>query len=756
MKESIKTISFVAGAGILGLAALVNSSFGEPGESSEKSLVGKAFYEDFTSTESARSLQVTAMDAESGSPIRFSVENRNGLWRIPSEHNYPAEAAARIAQTSSSILGLKREALVGRDTEDFAKFGVLDPLDEELDDPDNAGKRITLKDKDGEVVADYIIGKKIEAEVSLRPGEGEFERQNEQPDYYLRRADENETWRVAFDVDLSTKFSDWIDPDLLRIDPPEITQIEINNYAIRAGGMSPMGIPQLEIQKKDDFVINRETAADPWIVEGMNPEREEVKKDRVDEIVDVLDSIEIVGVRPKFQFNNKSLLTADLGLADLEELRGDIEKQAAAVQAMQEDLSEKGFNLAGTRQKLELVSDNGELSLGTSRGVRYHLHIGTEADDAEKEIELGDGGDAKEEKEKEEDADAGAAGDKEEPNRYLFVRVQFDETLLGDRPTEPEMPVAPEKPEGYVPAGEEPETPAAKTPDAKTAEGEKSEQGSDGDKPEDEKADEKDFEDGDEKEASKDEPAEEEKPAGRDARFVAYDEAVKQFEQGKTDFELAKTRFEQDVKTFAEKVEEGQKRVKELNERFGEWYYVVSAANLETIQSQRLDVVTIKAPPAPAPPGMPPGGMPPGMGGIPGMGSIPGMSGIPGMGSAKKEEPQEDDKKEGVEEEAPDQGAAEAEGSKTEGAETEGAEKESAKTEGAETEAPSEPEPTPDDSDVPDPPVEAEPESGGSNPESVEPEKDKTDSPVDDKPEKSEKPEKTEKPKSESDSDGLR
>ena len=157
MKETTKTICFVVTAGVLGLGAFVNSALNQPRSSAETSTIGTAFYEGFTSTESARALNVAAVDPESGSPLQFSVENVDGLWRIPSQFNYPAEAAARIAETTSSVLGLERQALVGRDKDEFEKFGVIDPLAEDLDDPENAGKRLTLRDKDEEVIADYII-----------------------------------------------------------------------------------------------------------------------------------------------------------------------------------------------------------------------------------------------------------------------------------------------------------------------------------------------------------------------------------------------------------------------------------------------------------------------------------------------------------------------------------------------------------------------------------------------------------------------
>ncbi len=583
MKETTKTTCFVAAAAVLGLVALVNSQLSQPSGGADSTRVGQAFYEAFDSTESARALKVAAVDAESGTPVQFSVENVDGLWRIPSHFNYPAEAAARIAETTSSVLGLKREALVGRGKDEFEKFGVIDPLAEDLDDPDNAGKRLTLRDKNDDIIADYIIGKRIEPDGPSSPGDDVFEQRNAKPDYFLRRADENETYRVAMDVDLTTEFSDWIDPDLLRVNRPEVTRIAINNYEVREQGADQFGVSRLVMNQKDKFVIDRETAGDPWKVDGMDEAKEEAQDDRIGEILGVLDELKIVGVRPKFKYNDKILLTPDLKLADLPELKDDPEKQGLAIRSLQRDLMEKGFNFGGTQQNLELVSENGELSMGTADGVLYRLHVGGEAKTEDKAIKVG--GEPEEETESGDDDPAAAKGD--DADRFLFVRVQFDESLLGGPPVKPVAPVKPEQPDGYLPdvEGEE-ENPDTMKNDKDAGDAE-SDADADTQNDEDSKSDDK---------------------PQRDPSFIEYEEALVMYEAAQNEYELGLTRFEQDKKDFAEKVENGKKKVKELNERFGDWYYVVAGDNLQTIQSQRTDVLKIKAPPAPpagAPMGIP-------------------------------------------------------------------------------------------------------------------------------------------------------
>ncbi len=71
-------------------------------------------------------------------------------------------------------------------------------------------------------------------------------------------------------------------------------------------------------------------------------------------------------------------------------------------------------------------------------------------------------------------------------------------------------------------------------------------------------------------------------------------EELAAYEQQKIEYELQLSRYEQDLKDFEQRVKDGQKLVEELNERFGEWYYVITGDNLKTLQTTRQDLVTIK------------------------------------------------------------------------------------------------------------------------------------------------------------------
>ena len=141
-----------------------------------------------------------------------------------------------------------RESCVNRRSSEHAKYGVLDPQNPDATE-DTAGKRITLRDEDGEILADYIIGKPA-GSVAEEPN-GMARTENLEPDfYYVRVPEEKETYKAKVEIDLSTKFSDWINPDLLKVEADEITQLEIDDYELKEEEVAtPIGVQLTTLSK---------------------------------------------------------------------------------------------------------------------------------------------------------------------------------------------------------------------------------------------------------------------------------------------------------------------------------------------------------------------------------------------------------------------------------------------------------------------------------------------------------------------------
>ncbi len=598
MNDSLKTTIFAATALVmLGLSGWAYVAT-RPPEASDFDKIGQPFFERFTDAGAARSLEVSAIDPETLELRQFRVEYRDGLWRIPSHYNYPAEAADRLAATAASVLGLERESMVGRTKSDHERFGVLDPLDPELSDPEAAGQRITIRDEVGDVLVDLIIGKPA-GEAEANPEQLAFDEVVATKYFYVRRPDENQTYKIRLDIDLSTRFADWIRPDLLEISQEEMREIDIRNYRLEERPTSPAGARELFKIQGDQLVLRRDGAFGPWSLDELNEVTEELDNARVDRIVRTLDELRIVGVRPKTTYQGKPIITADLKINRIPELEENPERFREMIQDVQYELEDYGFNLApgpGGPRDLQLVSEKGEVSVGTDAGVRYTLHFGKTVEGDEREIEVGgtmdrsaeNGSESGQSEKGKSSGDADQASDVDAPtgqddagsgnkkteakNRYVMIRVEVDESLLGERPVEPVPPEPPVKPEGYVPRSEnaESDNDAAPAPaDSQAAE---------------EASDPQEAESG----------GSEQSPDNRDPAFIEYDRMMQAFEQAKTDFELEKTRYEDQLKAWNERLERAKKRVAELNERFAEWFYVISAENLADLQATRADLVKPK------------------------------------------------------------------------------------------------------------------------------------------------------------------
>ena len=413
MNESARTITYVVVAFVaVGLALVLNPPREITPESLTKANVGKEFYPDFKPGRCATSIRVVAFDETKAKQRIFGVKLENGKWTIPTRHNYPADGADRLAKTATSVRRIKREELASNSVEDQEKLGVLDPLDKDLTKLKGRGQRITLNKGDTALV-DLIIGKQLKD----RPG---F--------FYIRKPDEQATYVSKVSIELSTKFADWIETDLLKLDRNDLTEMEVvMNFEFQNANGRPKVAPG------ETNALVRDKPADPWKLEGLEA-GEEVNVTKVNEMVTALDDLKLVGVRPKPK-GFKPDLTFD---------REFVKKQSD-LDELVHDLHDRGFELVPDveNKMLKMYGDAGELIAGTNKGVVYTLKFGSVFLGDETEIEVGGAAD-KDEK----PADTEAADDKtkakanegKQSSRYLFVTAGFDEKFLGPAPEKPAPP----------------------------------------------------------------------------------------------------------------------------------------------------------------------------------------------------------------------------------------------------------------------------------------------------------------------------
>ncbi len=382
MKELTKTLIFVAVAAALAGSALWASI---PRSTSVEAFndQGEAFFPNFTNPAECSTLEIVEMDPETGAPEAFKVTFQNNRWVIPSHNDYPADAADRLAQTAARVIDLKKDTIRSSRTEDHKMLGVLDPGDKKTIGVDGVGTRITLRDKSQQVLADYILGKPVPGRTGQR---------------FIRRPDQARTYGVNTDVQPSSRFADWIEPNLLQLKADQIRMATFVNQKVDAA--------RSEIVPGETLTIKRTGASAPWTTEGLLPS-EEVDPAKTSAMATALADLKIVGVRPKPQGLSEALQGKGDGRLGLNDKLS---------------LQRQGFFLVKDR----LVSEEGSLLLESEDGVGYVLSFGRVTFAKGEALSSGKG--AKDDP-KDEEKEPTPGSDRIE-SRYLMVRAQFDPNAI--------------------------------------------------------------------------------------------------------------------------------------------------------------------------------------------------------------------------------------------------------------------------------------------------------------------------------------
>jgi hypothetical protein len=193
----------------------------------EKEETGQLFPK-FTNPRDANSLTIIKYDEDTGEIRPFEVAQVNGLWSIPSHQNYPADAKDQLALAATAMIDLEILGVASTAPGDHEMFGVLEPDAKSLSSgATGVGTRVTMKDAKDNVLADLVIGKEVKDQPQLR---------------FVRKVGHDAVYRVAVRTDkLSTRFGDWIEKDLLKLNPLDIERVQLNDYSADVAGMTKQG-----------------------------------------------------------------------------------------------------------------------------------------------------------------------------------------------------------------------------------------------------------------------------------------------------------------------------------------------------------------------------------------------------------------------------------------------------------------------------------------------------------------------------------
>jgi len=398
MSETKKTGIFGGVAAVLVLLAIVSAPRAR--EAAVFSAQGGEFYPAFKDPLKVASLEVIEPDDLSGGFKPFRVQVVDGQWSIPSHSNYPADGKDRLAKTAASVMDLKKDTLASDNPKDYEEFGVGDPQDQAMQGKKDRGKRVKLYDAQGSILADFIFGKETK----------------QGPEYrYVRVPDQKQTWAVKVKPDISVKFEDWVETDLLKIGSASLRKVLIDKYSFDS--------VEQKINGKQVYTASRDDSAAPWKVADLK-ETEEVNTETLTSINSTLTGLKLTGVRRK----------PDL-VAQANDLRNLGKLPREALIAVARALSGKGFFVfSADKNTYGMISSEGEMQVSCDDGVVYTLRFGDVLVGSGDEVSAGTPEDEpKEKKDKKDEKDEKKGGTE---NRYLMVSASYDESQVTP-PVEP-------------------------------------------------------------------------------------------------------------------------------------------------------------------------------------------------------------------------------------------------------------------------------------------------------------------------------
>lgn len=649
MSENAKTIGFV----LAGLVAITIGMFSAPASSEvdDVTLVGTELTAKFKDPDTAKRLKIVRFDEDTATLRDFEVAEQNGLWSIPSKEGYPADAAKQMAEAATSLMDRKILGVASKNAGDHEEYGVIDPTSPKLEPGQKGvGTRVTMSDEQNKPLVDLILGKAVRNAESQR---------------YVREVGRDVVYIIEIDpAKLSTRFEDWIEKDLLKLNAWDLQQVEVKDYSAEMGlVMGPNGRPQIGVawDPRADLTFGYSDSDAKWTSgklrkfdskQGPNgdyadfklADDEELNTDTLNALKSALDDLKIVDVKRKPQGLSENLKAGESFMNNREALQ---------------DLISKGFAATASqpgqaKAQQELISSDGEVVATMKNGVEYVLRFGNLTNVAGQEKQDKDGKDAKDAKA---DAKAATPGgkdkDKDQKNdvhRYLFVMARFNESAV-KKPEAVKLPDLPANPseakKDAAPAGE-----ANKDAAAPPKEGEAK------DKPEEKKADaakpagdaEKKPGDSEKKpgesasadaakkdnpNAKKDESAPKKDETKKDDSAKKDEskkegEAKKEAEPNKELDKVIAERKRIDEENhrketeYQESLKKGQQAVKDLNVRFGDWYFVVDDNMFQKVRVSKDKVIKKKEKKADGAAAAPGAAAPPA--GIPGLPAIPGAA----------------------------------------------------------------------------------------------------------------------------------
>lgn len=380
MRESKITVIYI----IIAIAFVAIAFVTAPDEIASKAFddQGEEFFPEFKDVDECTNINIITVNDKTGVLNNLEVSFENGLWVIPSHFGYPADSENQLGETATAFLDLVKGRNCSDNASEHSKFGVVDPENDDI--LEGKGKKVVLKNSKGQVLAELIIGDKVEGSVKQR---------------YVRLPQHKRVYIAQINLEPSSSFKDWVETDLLKLNKNDITSVSFSNYSVVEAGFNKT----LEnVDKK--YEISRKDSNSDWQLTGKDVEvlnkTMELDIEKVNTMLDTLDTLKLVDVERK----PENLIALIKG-----ETRNQTQNDAVSLQI-------KGFF---GKQGGGILGNEGEMTISTNKGIVYKLYFG--------EIK------ANTDETKEGEEDKNDVGE----DRYVIVFAQFNNSLLS-RPVKPD------------------------------------------------------------------------------------------------------------------------------------------------------------------------------------------------------------------------------------------------------------------------------------------------------------------------------
>ena len=271
MKENKTTLVFLlAAAACVALAIFTAPVKRDP--SSKVNRMGQPLFESFD--REATGSEIVEMDEEELEAKSIEVAQTDQGWfiRRPNKPDYPANANNQVKDVSTILFDVRILDQAGEGAGEHSKFGVLDPSRSQPGDQ-GVGRMIALKNNSGSNLAQLIIGNEVEGLNNT---------------HFVRKPEENEVYRVEMQnvSDVSTVV-DWVEKDFLDLDM-EYQSVTFDNYEVKDGKMVPSAKQILDYADSECRLVG-----------SLLKEEEELDKEKLDDMKDAFDDLEIIDVEKK-------------------------------------------------------------------------------------------------------------------------------------------------------------------------------------------------------------------------------------------------------------------------------------------------------------------------------------------------------------------------------------------------------------------------------------------------------------------------